>query len=47
MSHEGAVAGDGFADDQILHLIGTFVGIQRFRIGEGLRWTFGTPDAVA
>ena len=34
MSHEGAMAGDSFSDDQILHLIGAFVGIGRPGIGE-------------
>jgi hypothetical protein len=34
MSHEGAMAGDSFSDDQILHLIGAFVGIERLGIGE-------------
>jgi hypothetical protein len=36
-SNEGAVTGDGFADDQILHLIRTFVGVQRLRIAEEAR----------
>src|SRR5882724_7841656 len=32
--HEGAEAGYGFADDQVLHLECAFVGIKRFRIRE-------------
>jgi hypothetical protein len=31
-SHEGAEAGDRLADDQGLHLIGAFVGIERLGI---------------
>src|SRR5579859_7412800 len=31
---KGAEPGDGFADDQILHLVGPFVGVQRFGIRE-------------
>jgi hypothetical protein len=34
MSHEGAMAGDSFSDDQILHLIGAFVGIEGLGISE-------------
>ena len=47
MSDEGAVTGDGFADDQILHLIGAFVGVQRLRIGEEARDIVVGDDAVA
>ena len=47
MSYEGAVTGDGFADDQILHLIGTFVGVQRLRIGEEARDIVVGDDAIA
>jgi hypothetical protein len=47
MSHEGAVAGDGFADDQILHLIRALVGVQRLRIGEEAREIVVGDDAVA
>jgi hypothetical protein len=36
-SHESAVAGDGFTDDQVLHLIAAFVGVQRLRIREEAR----------
>ena len=47
MSHEGAVTGDGFADDQILHLIGAFVGLQRLRIGKEAREIVVGDDASA
>ena len=47
MSHEGAVTGDGFADDQILHLIGAFVGVQRLGIVEEARDIVVGDDAVA
>jgi hypothetical protein len=47
MSDEGAVAGDGFADDQVLHLIGAFVGIQRLGIAEEARDIVVGDDAVA
>src|ERR1700752_437812 len=47
MSHEGAVTGDGFADDQILHLIGAFVGIERLGIGEEASEIVVGDDAVA
>src|ERR1700686_4074239 len=47
MSHEGAVTGDGLADDQILHLIGAFVGVQRLGIGEEAREIVVGDDAVA
>src|SRR5262245_22779091 len=33
-SNEGAEAGDGLADDQVLHLEGAFVGVDRFPVGE-------------
>src|SRR3954453_1697822 len=33
-SHEGAESCDGFADDQILHLIRAFVGVERLAIGK-------------
>jgi len=46
-SNEGAVTGDGFADDQILHLIGAFVGVQRLGIGEETRDIVVGDDAVA
>jgi len=41
------VPGDGFADDQILHLIGAFVGVQRLRIGKEAREIVVGDDAVA
>src|SRR5258708_20254002 len=47
MSQEGAVTGDGFADDQILHLIRTFIGIQGLGIGEEARDVVVGDDAVA
>jgi hypothetical protein len=47
MSNEGAVTGDGLADDQILHLIGTFVGIERLGIREEARDIVVGDDAVA
>src|ERR1700675_5081065 len=47
MSHEGAATGDGFADDQILHLICAFVGVQRLSIGEEAREIVVGDDAVA
>src|SRR5262245_55886128 len=31
-SHKGAEASDGSADDQILHLVRAFVGVERFDI---------------
>src|ERR1700677_2595453 len=47
MSHEGAVTGDGLADDQILHLIGAFVGVQCLGIGEEAREVVVGDNAVA
>ena len=47
VSHEGAEAGDGLADDQILHLIRAFVGVERFGIGEEARDVVVGDDAVA
>jgi len=47
MSHESAVTGDGFANDQILHLIGTFIGIERLGIGEEARDIVVSDDAIA
>src|SRR6266571_1169280 len=46
-SNEGAQTSDGFADDQILHLIGAFIGIERFGIGEEPRDVVVGDDAVA
>jgi len=34
MSREGAEAGDSIDDDRFLHLIGAFVGVERFTIRE-------------
>jgi hypothetical protein len=36
-SHKGAQVGDGLADHQILHLVGTLVGVQRLAVGEEAR----------
>ena len=47
VSHEGAEAGDGLADDQILHLIGAFVGVERLGVGEEARDVVVGDDAVA
>src|SRR5229473_176423 len=44
--HEGAEPSDGFADDQVLHLIRALVGIERFRIGEEARDVVVENDAV-
>jgi hypothetical protein len=44
---EGAETGDGFADDQVLHLEGPFVGIKRFRIREEATDVIVGGDAVA
>src|ERR1700685_1201266 len=46
-SNEGAVTGDGLADDQILHLICAFVGVQRLGIAEEARDIVVGDDAVA
>src|SRR6266487_4022311 len=46
-SNEGAQTSDGFAHDQILHLIGAFIGIERFGIGEEPRGLVVGDDAVA
>ena len=45
--HEGAEAGDGLADDQILHLISAFVGVERLGIGEEARDVVVGDDTVA
>src|SRR3954451_21282392 len=47
MSDEGAMTGDGLADDQILHLIRTFVRVERLGIGEEARDIVVGDDAVA
>ena len=47
MSREGAEAGDSLADDQILHLIGAFVGVERFTIREEARRFVVGNDSVA
>src|SRR5262245_27260814 len=46
-SNEGAEAGDGLADDQVLHLEGAFVGVDRFRIREEARDVVVDQDPVA
>src|SRR5882757_1676641 len=46
-SDKGADAGDRLADDQVLHLIGTFVGIERLGIREEARNLIVEADAVA
>src|SRR5580704_3846536 len=46
-SHEGTQASDGLADDQILHLICAFVGVERFAIREEPRGLVVGDDAVA
>src|SRR5580704_12720870 len=46
-SHEGAQASDGLADDQILHLICAFVGVERFAIRKEPRGLVVGDDAVA
>src|SRR5271167_3851557 len=48
MSREGADAGDSLADDQILHLIRAFVGVQRFTIREeACRLVVGNDSVAA
>src|SRR5437899_9627091 len=46
-SDKSAEPGDGLADDQILHLVGAFVGVERFGIGEEARHLVVGDDAVA
>jgi len=46
-SNKGTQASDGLADDQILHLIGAFVGVQRLGIGKEARDIEVGHDAVA
>src|SRR5258708_14939813 len=46
-SHEGAQASDGLAEDQILHLICAFVGVERFAIRKEPRGLVVGDDAVA
>src|SRR5258708_17937806 len=45
--HERADARDRLADDQVLHLVGAFVRIQRLGIGEEARDVVVGNDAVA
>src|ERR1700751_191094 len=47
LSDEGAEASDSLADDQILHLVRTFVGVQRFTIREEARRLVVGNDSVA
>ena len=47
MSDEGAEAGDGLADDQVLHLIGAFVGVERLGIRKEPRDLVVGDDSVA
>src|SRR5277367_1365036 len=46
-SHEGTQASDGLAEDQILHLICAFVGVERFAIREESRGLIVGDYAVA
>src|SRR6266404_1151539 len=46
-SNKGAQAGDGFAEDQILDLIRTFVGVKRLGVREKARSLVVCDDAVA
>ena len=46
-SHEGAEARDRLADDQILHLIRAFVGVERFAVRKEARDFVVGDDAVA
>src|SRR6266481_4724656 len=46
-SQKGADACDRLADDQVLHLVRTFVGIERFGVGEEARNVVVGDDAVA
>src|SRR5580704_8973469 len=46
-SHEGAQASDGLTEDQILHLICAFVGVERFAIRKEPRGLVVGDDAVA
>src|SRR4051812_6147512 len=45
--YECTQSGDGLADDQVLHLVGAFVGVERFRIREEASDTVVHRDAVA
>src|SRR5260370_689157 len=48
MSDDGAVTDDGLADDQILHLISAFVGVQRFFGGQPTMYrVIRSPRAVS
>src|SRR5271170_4160013 len=46
-SHEGTQASDGLAEDQILHLISAFVGVERFAIRKEPRDLVVGDDTVA
>src|ERR1700745_19489 len=46
-SDEGAEAGDRLADDQVLHLEGALVGVERLSIGEEAADIVIDDDAVA
>src|SRR5262249_57861897 len=45
--YESAQSADGFADDQGLHLVGAFVGVERLRIREVAAHPVINGDAVA
>src|SRR5215510_7810159 len=45
--NESGEPGDRLADDQVLHLIGAFVGIERLGVGEEARDVVIDDDAVA
>src|SRR3954468_22367354 len=45
--YECAQSGDRLADDQVLHLVGAFVGVERLRIREEAADTVVHGDAVA
>src|SRR6266566_6783947 len=46
-SDEGAEPGDRLADDQVLHLVGPFVGVEGLGIGEKARGVVVGDNAVA
>src|SRR5229473_6372359 len=46
-SDESAEPGDRLADDQVLHLVGALVGVERLGIGEKARGVVVGDDAVA
>src|SRR5436190_14650398 len=45
--HKGAETSDGLAYDQVLHLIGAFVGVERFGVREKTSSLIVSDDAVA